>query len=191
LHILVTGFTALVLLGLPYWPVVLFITLSHGVIDLIKSYTEKSFRNFLIDQVLHIAMIVISWMWTFGQHRPDMAAVHAFYNSSEFWVVAAAVVFLTTPSSIIIAQATRQWVVPAGLKNAGKYIGIIERILICLLVYQGHYEAIGLLITGKSILRYNSNNEEVKTEYLLVGTLLSIFIAFAAGLMLKFVLQQG
>jgi hypothetical protein len=40
-------------------------------------------------------------------------------------------------------------------------------------------------MTGKSILRYGTAKEEVKTEYLLVGTLISMSIAFAIGLLLK------
>jgi len=184
-HILVTGVTALLLIGPAYWGVVLIVTITHGLIDLLKSYTKNDFRNFAIDQLLHVAVIIACWLFVFEQHRPAAGQMSAFYEDSRFWVFAAAGFFLTFPSSIIIAYATKQWAVPAGLKNAGKYIGIIERLLICLLVYQGHYEAIGLLITGKSILRYNSANEEVKTEYLLIGTLLSIFLAFSVGLGLK------
>jgi predicted neutral ceramidase superfamily lipid hydrolase len=185
LHILITGITALLFVGPAYWQVVLLITIIHGAIDLAKSYTKPSFLNFIIDQIAHLLVIIISWLIVFDKHQPGMQEVINFYQSSNFWIFAAAAFFLTLPSSIIIGQATKQWAVPAGLKNAGKYIGIIERVLICLLVYQGHYEAIGLLITGKSILRYNSSNEEVKTEYLLIGTLLSLFIAFAMGLALK------
>ncbi|MBB5395616.1 DUF3307 domain-containing protein [Mucilaginibacter sp. AK015] len=186
-HTLVTGLAALLLIGFNYWAVVLIITISHYVITVLKLYTKNNFVTFTIGQLLHLAVIIACWLVIFEQHRPGTGAIAAFYSGSRFWTFAAAAFFLTLPSSVIIGQATRQWAVPAGLKNAGKYIGIIERILICLLVYQGHYEAIGLLITGKSILRYNSSNEEVKTEYLLVGTLLSIFIAFAVGLALKVV----
>ena len=185
LHILVTGITALLFVGPAYWQVVLVITILHGLIDLAKAYIKPNFLNFIIDQAAHVLVIIISWLFVFDKHRPGMQEVVNFYQSSHFWIFAAAIFFLTLPSSIIIGQATKQWAVPAGLKNAGKYIGIIERVLICLLVYQGHYEAIGLLITGKSILRYNRSNEEVKTEYLLIGTLLSLFIAFAVGLALK------
>ncbi|RYU91083.1 DUF3307 domain-containing protein [Mucilaginibacter terrigena] len=187
-HILVTGITAILFVGFSYWKVVLIITLIHGLIDVAKSYAKPGFRNFAIDQILHVLVIAASWVLVFG-HQPSMPAINDFYVNSKFWAFAAGIFFLTLPASIIIGQATSQWAVPAGLKNAGKYIGIIERLLICLLVYQAHYEAIGLLITGKSILRYNSANEEVKTEYLLIGTLLSLSLAFAVGLALKAIMQ--
>ncbi|MEO7216250.1 DUF3307 domain-containing protein [Mucilaginibacter sp.] len=189
LHILVTGATAILFVGFNYWKVVLFITILHGVIDLAKSYVKANFTYFIIDQLLHLLVILASWMIVFEEHRLDMQTLTGFYENSKFWVVAAAAFFLTVPTSIIIAYATKHWAVPPGLKNAGKYIGIIERLIICVLVYQGQYEAIGLLITGKSILRYNSANEEAKTEYLLIGTLLSIFIAFAVGFALKLILK--
>jgi hypothetical protein len=188
LHVLVTGFTAILLVGPSYWKVVLAITIIHGIIDLLKSYAKPDFKNFAIDQILHLIVIIASWVVTFN-YQPNIKMIQAFYENSKFWVLAAGVFFLTFPASVIIAYVTKQWAVPAGLKNAGKYIGIMERTLICLLVYQGQYEAIGLLITAKSILRYNSNNEEVKTEYLLVGTLLSVFIAVAIGLTLKLIVK--
>jgi len=184
-HILVTGITALLFVGLNYWFVVLTITMVHALTDLLKSYTRPTFVSFLIDQAVHLITIILSWLVIFPQHQPDMQTLANFYQNSRFWIFAAGIFFLTVPSSTIIGKATSYWHVPAGLKNAGKYIGMIERVLICLMVYQGQYEAIGLLVTGKSILRYDSRHEEEKTEYLLVGTFLSIFIAFIIGLGLK------
>lgn len=185
LHIFVTGATALLFIGFQYWQVVLIITLVHGIVDLIKTYIKPTFISFLTDLAVHVLVILISWVVVFNQYSPDMQAIRVFYQSSKLWLFAAGIFFLTFPSSIIIGKATSFWNVAAGLKNAGKYIGIIERIIIFILVYQGQYEAIGLLITGKSILRYNSTHEEEKTEYLLIGTFLSIFIAFIVGLTLQ------
>lgn len=193
LHILITGLTTLLLVGFGYWKIMLFIMLTHYVIDLIKSYTGSSLTCFLIDQFIHLGIILGCWAITFHM-MPTWDEWTIFYHTSKFWVFATAFFFLTYPSSIIIGQMTSKWSTylggstsnsPTGLVNAGKYIGVIERLIICVLVYQNQYEAIGLLITGKSILRYNSANEEVKTEYLLVGTLISMSFAFAIGLSLK------
>ena len=195
-HILITGITALLLIGPKYWKTVLVVTATHYLIDLGKSYLLQNFRTFLLDQMSHIAVILACWLSVAGL-VPSWEAIADFYNNDSFWIVAACVVFLTYPAGFIIARATKPWsdqVVASegragtGLISAGKYIGITERLIICLLVCLGQYEAIGLLITGKSILRYNSSNEEIKTEYLLVGTLISIFIAFAVGLLLKWLL---
>ena len=45
-----------------------------------------------------------------------------------------------------------------------------------------HYEALGLLIAAKSIIRFGDAQTR-KSEYVLAGTLLSIFIAVVTGLM--------
>jgi len=66
--------------------------------------------------------------------------------------------------------------------NAGALIGTIERWLILIFVCLGRYDALGLLIAAKSIIRF-SEKDTAKTEYVLAGTLLSIFTAVLAGLM--------
>ena len=73
--------------------------------------------------------------------------------------------------------------------NAGALIGTIERWLILIFVCMQRYDALGLLIAAKSIIRF-SEKDTAKTEYVLAGTLLrSIFIAVLAGLMVA--LFQG
>lgn len=66
--------------------------------------------------------------------------------------------------------------------NAGALIGTIERWLILIFVCLQRYDALGLLIAAKSIIRFG-DKETTKTEYVLAGTLLSIFIAVLAGMM--------
>lgn len=72
--------------------------------------------------------------------------------------------------------------------NVGALIGTIERWLILIFVCMQRYDALGLLIAAKSIIRF-SEKDTAKTEYVLAGTLLSIFIAVLAGLMVA--LFQG
>ena len=98
-----------------------------------------------------------------------------------------AIIFLTQPSAILIGQLTRKWrnQIPDAdsLGNAGKWIGIIERIVILILVLNQQYATVGLLITAKSLLRFNEPNRlEVKTEYLLIGTLISFSVAIITGI---------
>ena len=70
--------------------------------------------------------------------------------------------------------------------NAGALIGTLERWLILIFVCMQRYEAIGLLIAAKSIIRF-SEKDTTKTEYVLAGTLLSIFIAVLSGIILMIV----
>jgi hypothetical protein len=78
------------------------------------------------------------------------------------------------------------------LKNAGLYIGIIERIFIVVFINMNFYEGIGYLLAAKSIFRFGdlTNSKDKKlTEYILLGTLLSFILAIVIGLGLKYVIN--
>ncbi len=61
--------------------------------------------------------------------------------------------------------------------NAGRFIGTIERIIMLLLISIGQYAAIGLVLTAKSIARYDRIAKEKDfAEYYLLGTLMSTVI---------------
>ena len=69
--------------------------------------------------------------------------------------------------------------------HSGALIGYTERALMLIFVVLSQYEAIGLLIAAKSILRFSeasSGNE--KSEYVLSGTLLSLLMAVITGLLI-------
>lgn len=64
------------------------------------------------------------------------------------------------------------------VSNAGSFIGLLERIIIVIFLSIGQYSAIGLVLTAKSIARYNKISEDKEfAEYYLLGTLLSTIIA--------------
>ncbi|WP_316811769.1 DUF3307 domain-containing protein [Pedobacter heparinus] len=78
-----------------------------------------------------------------------------------------------------------------GLASAGKWIGICERILILTFVLMGQYTAIGFLMTAKSILRFSEKeaNTQLKTEYVLVGTLVSFATSAMIGVLINLALK--
>ena len=80
-----------------------------------------------------------------------------------------------------------------GLASAGKWIGICERVLILTFVLLSQFTAIGFLMTAKSILRFSEKetNTQLKTEYILVGTLVSFTLAALTGLIMRLFLNQG
>ena len=67
------------------------------------------------------------------------------------------------------------------MASAGKCIGFLKRIIIGTFVLAGQYEAIGLLIAAKSILRFGDERARKQTEYVLVGTLPSLAMALLLG----------
>lgn len=70
--------------------------------------------------------------------------------------------------------------------NAGRIIGIIERLLIYQFMLLGAHAAIGFVLAAKGFTRYRELDERNFAEYVLVGTLLStacaVFVALAVDL---------
>ena len=126
----------------------------------------------------------------------------SFLHSDVFWIRFLAILFLTFPSSISIKMLIAKWTptnLPtptnitsntASLQSAGKYIGIIERLLVFLFASINHWEAIGFLIAAKSVFRFGDlkDGSDLKlTEYILIGTLLSFGIAIVTALVVIYV----
>jgi len=66
--------------------------------------------------------------------------------------------------------------------NAGRFIGTVERIIMLILLSIGQYSAIGLVLTAKSIARYDRISKEKDfAEYYLLGTLLSTVIVIVCS----------
>jgi len=106
---------------------------------------------------------------------------------------------LTGPvASIVIGILTSKWDLNTingndqSLTDAGKYIGILERLFVFLFIISGHWDGIGFLLTAKSVFRFgdlSNANDRKLTEYILIGTLLSFAIASLIGLSYNYVHQ--
>jgi len=190
LHGLITGLVAWMLVGWRYWAVALVILVTHTLIDGWKSYQKNTARYFLIDQLLHISVLVSCWCFVFITWGDVEYAWHYLNSQPHIWKVITAFVFLTAPAGILIGQLTRQWrdkiENAESLANAGKWIGITERLIILAFVLFNQFSAIGLLVAAKGIIRFNEKDrQEIKTEYLVIGTLMSIVLAVGTGLLTK------
>lgn len=191
LHGLVTAIVAFVCTGFIYWQVTLVILITHILIDGWKSYQKQSIAYFLVDQGLHLMVIVCCWYVIFLNWDQLSNAVKLLNENKNIWKILAAFVFVTTPAGILIGQFTKQWQDKIenadSLANAGKWIGIIERIIVLIFVLKNDFAAIGLLLAAKGLIRFNEKDRpEIKTEYLVIGTLLSVGIALIAGLIVNF-----
>lgn len=93
---------------------------------------------------------------------------------------------LTQPSNWLVRQvlkASRQST-PPNQNRAGRWIGILERLLIYVLVLIGAAAAAGLVVAAKSILRFpeiSGKPAEIDPEYVLIGSLASWLLAFSFG----------
>ena len=178
----------LVLWDASLWWMALIIAGSHLIIDILKLYVTHFFRHknipFFLDQVLHILVI---YACCFYKELPEHT-IKLFQDLD--WPLIVAIVFVTSPSAIIMGRllegmSNQIETNHKSLPNAGKYIGIIERLFVLVFIIIGRWEAIGLLITAKSVFRFNdlkeTNNRKL-TEYILIGTLVSFGLAILTGL---------
>lgn len=191
LHALITAVLAYIFIGWQYWLVALVIMVTHLFIDGWKSYRPQRIRYFLIDQALHLIVILGCWWASFQDWGLWTELQRRLSTDIHGWIVLAAFVFVTSPAGILIGQLTSGWSKKIddpenSLANAGKWIGILERVIVLILVILNQYSAIGLVIAAKSVLRFNEKDrQEAKTEYVLIGTLLSIGLAILTGLLVK------
>ncbi|WP_297766036.1 DUF3307 domain-containing protein [uncultured Muriicola sp.] len=188
-HILIHFSLVMILLSdISYWKIALVIGLSHYVIDLGKLYSSKWFSNksvpFFIDQAFHVVIIFCC------AYYGNVIGQISYLLGLMDWGLITAIFFVTTPSAIImnILLEKMSSQIPLdhkSLPNAGKYIGMIERLFVFIFVITGRWEGIGLLITAKSVFRFNDlkeSNSRKLTEYILIGTLLSFGLAIITGL---------
>jgi len=105
--------------------------------------------------------------------------------------------FIIFPLAYILGYATSKWrsdietIVTRSvisLSEAGKWIGIFERILVFTFVIVNHFEGIGFLIAAKSILRFSDikgDSMRKEAEYILIGTLMSFASSILVGLAVR------
>jgi hypothetical protein len=191
LHGLITGGVAWLFLGWAYGAIALIVFVTHTIIDGWKSYRKDTAWYFLVDQALHLAVIFACWYYLFIDWPTAKATWLRLSHNTHIWVMVTAFTFVSFPASIIIGKLTTPWGdkiddEQKSLTNAGKWIGIAERVIVLILVLHNEYSAIGLLVAAKGIIRFGEKDrQEAKTEYLVIGTLLSIGLAMATGLLAK------
>lgn len=161
------------------------------MIDLLKLYNQSKktkSRWFLIDQALHVvSILIVCWIW----EKPSFQ-ISSILQNQNLLVISLAVIFLTQPAGVLLSNLLKKWsdAIPQdgnqSLENAGKYIGILERLFVFAFILTDHWEAVGFLIAAKSVFRFGDlrkSRERKLTEYILIGTLLSFGIAIGSGLM--------
>lgn len=71
--------------------------------------------------------------------------------------------------------------------TAGRYIGLLERLLIVIGLVMGTWELIIAVVALKTVARYNDLDDQATAEYFLIGSLASILWALIiAGLLVAY-----
>lgn len=184
--------------------------IAHGVIDLVKiSFDKKgSLTWFIADQAAHLATIALTALILTGNITPGFEELITWLNKPKTLATLSGALLLLSPISFLVGILTRPWreelrkLAPEAddnLANAGRWIGMSERLLIFVFVLINQYSAIGFLIAAKSLLRYNDKATDAgippayiskKSEYVLVGTLMSYTCAIAVALAVQLLSQK-
>jgi hypothetical protein len=206
IHFLVLTLCIAVFVGLPllasvwFWILAALYIAVHLGIDRIKQGLVRtgklpdSASVFIADQLLHVCtLILLAWLLT----RPGWSSLRSQFSWSPATaerVLEAAIVYVAVvfAGGYLIRYMTRRLTdeiekpgdTPEQVKNAGMYIGWLERFLVVTAILAQSPSIVGLILTGKSIARFPELKEQRFAEYFLIGTLLSIGTAVLGGLVL-------
>lgn len=189
------------------------ISLWHFIVDALKGKVinkleENNHKHiFVIDQLLHIGVIVFVYAMVTNMVPLDYISV---ININIFkWILA--LLLVGKPANVVFKtlfgkykpeklketskQATEQALVDnkeavSDSRNirAGALIGFLERVLVLIFLAFSSFTAIGIVLTVKSITRYNKiANEPEFAEYYLIGTLTSLLFAIISYILFIFI----
>lgn len=171
----------------------------HTIIDGVKNvFGRQSGRElilFTVDQALHLAVILGGWVGLLlAAGVPDTLFASDVQRSfvTKIAIVAGGFAFVANGGSGIVEgvlEPLRQQLNPGadatGLEGSGRKIGMLERILALVLILLDQWAAMVLLVAVKSIARFEELKVRRFAEYYLVGTLSSLIVAVATGLLLR------
>lgn len=183
--------------GWNLWILIPLVMFTHYIIDLWKLNQSEKVVYFIIDQFLHLLVLFGLWCLFVAPAGWVPQNWVSVMHSQKAWAIASGYLLVTFPLSLLMTSATQRWRREAeensmrssiSLNEAGKWIGIFERIMVFTFVVSGHFEGIGFLIAAKSILRFNDikgNEARKEAEYILIGTLMSFSFSIMIGLLVR------
>lgn len=168
------------------------IGVSHCLIDLTKTYLGKELRYFIFDQILHIAVLTAVALHV-SQFEPYLSALADIIINKNNLAITLAYILILKPTSIVIGSVLSKYIPEEnkeneGLISGGVIIGYLERTLILTFTVTGEFSVIGFILAAKSIFRFgelNNAKDHKLTEYVLLGSLLSVAITSIIGLAVK------
>jgi len=203
---LLAGLVTLYFCGFVLAGAVFFVVyITHFIIDGLKaqfndkegaSVTCKDIYLFFGDQVLHFIVLIVLWGLICAQNLPLSSPYLDDATIYTITVLLLGYLIILWPGGFFIAKIMsyiglnadeeKKGTEDDGLKNAGTYIGYLERLLILFFILADQYVAIGFLVGAKAIFRYTDSR--TVSEYILTGTLLSYSVAIIAGMGIEYLL---
>lgn len=172
----------------------IYLSVMHFMIDtvqyilLINKKISKNGRTFVINQMFHglgiLLLTYIMYCWNFSISQ--FSLIGAFFDAYGVekqvfirWILT--ILILHIPTNILIQNLLTGYKPKENNSElivvdhkVGRRIGTIERLIMLMFVALNQYAAMGLVLTAKSIARYEKiAKDERFAEYYLLGTLLS------------------
>lgn len=171
----------------------LIITILHYLIDGGKLELNKTKLSkpivFLLDQIAHVLIIILVWCIYFDNVNSVAKTLLIPFQNYKISLILLGFLLVTTPFGFFIGMVTKRLQNTNNRKiktdKNGFLIGVFERLIILTFVLLAEYGAIGFLITGKSIIRFSAKNEDINSEYVLLGTMISYGMTIITGLIIK------
>lgn len=185
------------------WPTVaavLAVSVAHGTIDAAKARWRRAWPGrlglFLADQAAHLIVLLGAWvvlLWLTGTPASLLGGEWLAYFISATTIAAAFALALRGGSEVVTGTLTLLGLSSeegsVGLPGGGQLIGMLERTLTLILILFDQWATVALLLTAKSIARFEELKERRFSEYYLVGTLTSLTVAIVIGLALRSLLS--
>ena len=175
----------------------LFVT--HALIDVWKAVKGNKTSTFLIDQMAHLAVLIVAFCLLLGWTNISLGRCFAQgWTSPRFLTITLGYLVVFWPvgrlMNVITAKFRQQFADDRsrGLELAGLWIGCLERAFLLTFILFDYLTGIALLLGLKSLFRFGEIKDPAnrkETEYILIGTLLSFGFALAIGTAVKAVLK--
>ena len=200
------------------------ITVTHAIIDysrikilknmktkkkmkmktLKTDYNSMDFSVFVLDQFLHLSVIVVSAHFIYEQSFIGDTIKTILLKHLEWQQVHNILVYVLlyiiclSPTAILIKKVFVFFSIQVEsdhdkreeLINSGYIIGILERMIILTLGLNGQLGAIGFVVAAKSLARFKQLEDKNFAEKYLLGTLLSVTISLFCITIGNFLLIQ-
>jgi hypothetical protein len=169
------------------------LTASHLLIDSVRARRPRTLALFCVDQLLHLAVLRLFWMWYAPDTTPIPRAGLTPADLGTFTKIAllagAAGLNLRGGDMIVRLLLARFGSLKARLDDAGdelartgRLIGMLERLLLFTLALLGQWGAVGFILAAKSVARFDKLKRQDYADYYLIGTLASLLVAVLSGL---------
>lgn len=178
---------------------------------------SRDLVGFLLDQAVHLGLIFLIWQtfdfqpnpvlagignWILpakavAKLQPHLLVVQPVLTWNQF-LVGAIVYGYVCFGGIFLIGKMLDWLKKgdrlavmgrSGMDRTGRWIGIIERLMVMTMVVSDALGAVAFILTAKSIARFNELNDRKFAEYYLVGTLSSTALAICGGFILSYLLK--